>query len=42
MREARSDCKIPFDKDLLRLKEYAGIPILRPPDFLQRALDELG
>jgi predicted nucleic acid-binding protein len=31
-----SDHIISFDRDLLRLREYSGIPIARPGKFLQR------
>ena len=33
---AGSDVILTYDKDLLRLVEYAGIKIIRPPDFLQQ------
>jgi len=34
--QAGSDFIISADKDLLRLGSYAGAPIMRPVDFLQR------
>lgn len=33
--EGRADLIISGDRDLLRLAEYAGIPIIRPVDFLR-------
>ena len=37
--EAESDFIISNDKDLLRLGSYAGIPIIRVADFLQRWME---
>lgn len=37
--EGRADLIVSGDRDLLRLVEYAGIPIIRPVDFL-RSLGE--
>ena len=36
---ADSDCIVTYDKDLLRLREYAGIKIVRAADFLQRGME---
>jgi putative PIN family toxin of toxin-antitoxin system len=37
--EARSEYIVTFDKDLLRQREYAAIPIITPADFLQRGIE---
>jgi putative PIN family toxin of toxin-antitoxin system len=37
--EAGSDFIITYDKDLLRLGEYAGVKILRASEFLQRWME---
>jgi uncharacterized protein len=36
---AGSDCIVTYDKDLVRLGEYAGIKIVRAVDFLQRGME---
>ena len=36
--EAASDFIITADNHLLRLGQYEGIPIMRPQDFLKRAM----
>ena len=36
---AGSDCIVTYDKDLLRLGEYAGIEIVSAADFLQRGTE---
>jgi uncharacterized protein len=37
--EAKSDFILTYDKDLLRLREYGGIKIIRADEFLQRRLE---